>query len=105
MKSSSPNWSGKSADCIASRDDTLPPIPGSRDSVEAAARVRREIRDACRRLAQHPHSGHQRSDLTTRQDVLFWPVYSYLIIYRPDKKPLEVLRVLHGNRDLTRILG
>jgi plasmid stabilization system protein ParE len=37
--------------------------------------------------------------------VLFWPVYSYLIIYRPDKKPLEVLRVLHGNRDVTRILG
>jgi hypothetical protein len=23
----------------------------------------------------------------------------------PDKKPLEVLRVLHGNRDVTRILG
>ena len=77
----------------------------ARDSVEAAARVRREIRDACRRLAQHPYSGHQRGDLTTRQDVLFWPVYSFLIIYRPDKKPLEVLRVLHGNRDVTRILG
>ena len=77
----------------------------ARDSVEAAARVRREIRDACRRLAQHPYSGHQRGDLTTRQDVLFWPVYSFLIIYRPDKKPLEVLRVLHGNRDVSRILG
>jgi len=34
-------------------------------SVEAAARVREEIRDACRRLAQHPHIGHQRDDLTT----------------------------------------
>ena len=30
----------------------------ARDSIEAAGRVRREIRDACRRLAQHPHSGH-----------------------------------------------
>src|ERR1039458_6660809 len=75
------------------------------DSTEAAARFRQEIRDACRRLAQHPYAGHQRSDLTTRSDVLFWPVYSYLIIYRPDSKPLEILRVLHGNRDVTRVLG
>jgi antitoxin ParD1/3/4/toxin ParE1/3/4 len=51
----------------------------ARDSVEAAARVRREIRDACRRLAQHPYSGHQRGDLTTRQDVLFWPVYRAML--------------------------
>src|ERR1019366_3649991 len=29
----------------------------ARDSVEAAARVRREIRYACRRLAQHPYAG------------------------------------------------
>ena len=76
----------------------------ARDSIDAAGRVRTEIRDACRRLAQHPYSGHRRGDLTTRQDVLFWPVYSYLIVYRPDKKPLEILRVLHGNREVTRIL-
>jgi len=77
----------------------------ARDSIEAAGWVRCEIRDACRRLAHHPYSGHSRGDLTTREDVLFWPVYSYLIIYRPDRKPLEILRVLHGNRDVTRILG
>ena len=52
----------------------------ARDSIAAAARVRCEIRDACRRLAQHPYAGHRRGDLTTREDVLFWPVYSYLII-------------------------
>lgn len=56
-------------------------------------------------LAQHPNSRHRRGDLTTRDDVLFWPVYSYLVIYRPDTEPLEILRVLHGNRDVTRILG
>ena len=75
------------------------------DNMEAAARVREEFRAACRRLAQHSRLGHSRSDLTTRKDVLFWPVYSYLIIYRPDKKPLEILRVLHGRRDLMRDLG
>jgi len=48
-----------------------------RDSVEAAAKVREDIRDNCRRLARHPYMGHRRDDLTTRKDVLFWPVYSY----------------------------
>lgn len=76
----------------------------ARDSIDAARRVREEIRDACRRLAQHPQIGHRREDLTTRQDVLFWPVHSYLIVYRPDTQPLEVLRVLHGRRDVKRIL-
>ena len=72
----------------------------AKDSIEAAARVREEIRDSCRRLARHPHIGHRRNDLTTREDVRFWPVYSYLIIYRPLARPLEILRVLHGKRDL-----
>ena len=76
----------------------------ARDSVEAAGRVRQEIRDDCRRLAQHPYIGHKRDDLRTREDVRFWQVYSYLIIYRPSKGPLEILRVLHSSRDIERIL-
>jgi len=76
----------------------------ARDSIDAAARVREEIRDVCRRLAEHPQIGHQREDLTTRKDVLFWPVYSYLVVYRPGIRPLEVLRVLHGRRDVKRVL-
>jgi plasmid stabilization system protein ParE len=76
-----------------------------RDNKEVAARVREEIRGACRRLAQLPHIGHRRDDLTIRQDVRFWPVYSYLIVYRPDTRPLEILRVLHGNRNVMSILG
>src|SRR5437764_1860847 len=74
------------------------------DSVETAARVRQEIRDNCRRLAQHPYLGHRRQDLTSRREVLFWPVYSYLIIYRPETKPLQILRVLHGKRNIKRVL-
>ena len=75
------------------------------DNLEAAGRVRQKIHDACRRLAQYPFIGHRRDDLTTRQDVLFWPVYSYLIIYRPNSRPLEILRILHGKRDVTSILA
>jgi plasmid stabilization system protein ParE len=75
------------------------------DNATAAARVRQEIRDTCRRLAQHPYIGHRRDDLTTRKDVLFWPVYSYLIVYRANTKPLEILRVLHGKRNVESLLG
>jgi plasmid stabilization system protein ParE len=114
-KSSSPSWSERNAS--ASKDETFPPAPEARqdvreiwayiarDNIEAAARVRQEIRDACRRLAQYPYIGHPRDDLTSRKDVLFWPVYSYLILYRPDARPLEVLRVLHGKRDVTGLLA
>jgi plasmid stabilization system protein ParE len=53
-------------------------------------------------LAQNPRLGHKRSDLTSHP-VLFFTVYSYMIVYRPGM-PLEIVRVLHGNRDLKRIL-
>ena len=74
------------------------------DSLEAASRVRRAFLAACRLLAKHPRIGHKRADLTTRGDVLFWPVYSYLIVYRPSTTPLQILRVLHGQRDLETVL-
>jgi len=72
-------------------------------SIDAAERVRTEIYDALKKVAQNPGMGHKREDLTHR-DLLFWPVYSYLIIYRPQTQPLEVVAVLHGRRDLKRLL-
>lgn len=47
--------------------------------------------------------GHLREDLTDKP-VLFWPVGSYLVIYNPVRKPIEIVRVLHGRRDLPRLL-
>ena len=37
--------------------------------------------------------------------VLFWPVGSYTIVYRPETEPLRVIAVLHGARDLGPILS
>jgi plasmid stabilization system protein ParE len=34
----------------------------------------------------------------------FFLVYSYLIVYRFETKPLQVLRVLHAARDVENIL-
>jgi antitoxin ParD1/3/4/toxin ParE1/3/4 len=55
-----------------------------------------------RRLADFPGIGRARSDLSD-ETLRVWAVYSYLIIYRPDTKPLQVLRVIHGARELKRI--
>jgi len=36
--------------------------------------------------------------------VRFFPLYSYLIVYRPETKPLQVVAILHGRRDVVAIL-
>ena len=50
-----------------------------------------------------PTSGHRRADLTNKQ-VLFYKIFSYLVIYQPGTKPLQILGVLHGKRNVSRIL-
>jgi plasmid stabilization system protein ParE len=72
-------------------------------SREAARQVRAELRDAMRRLAAMPGIGHLREDLSD-ETVRFWAVRSYVIVYRTDTDPLQVLRVLHGARDVRAIL-
>ena len=71
--------------------------------VEMADRVESAIRDKIVFLAANPGSGHWRKNLTDA-GVKFFPVYSYLIVYRPDPKPLQVVSILHGRRDLEQIL-
>lgn len=69
------------------------------DSIKAGRRVRLLIFDACQRIAGNPGIGHSRKDLTDKP-VLFWPVGSYLIIYNPARTPVEIVRVVHGARNL-----
>jgi len=40
----------------------------------------------------------------TDEAVKFFPIYSYLIVYRPDTKPLQVVAILQGRRDVEQIL-
>jgi toxin ParE1/3/4 len=73
-------------------------------SVDAALRVYNALEEAFELLAENPGIGHRREDLTARP-VKFWSVFSYIVIYRPEKRPIEVLAVLHGARDIPRVLG
>jgi antitoxin ParD1/3/4 len=73
---------------------------------DAADRVEIEIVATCRRLAKHPGIGSKRQDITALP-VRFWtlPKFSnYVIVYRPDTAPLQVVAVLHGKRDLKKVL-
>lgn len=73
------------------------------DSARNAKRVITELRDVLYKLAKSPGIGHWREDLAGRA-YRFLPFYSYLIVYKPDTKPLEVVRVLHAGRDVRRLL-
>lgn len=73
------------------------------DNLDAADRVVADITAAFARLAQMPGLGHAREDLTARP-LLFWPVHSYLIVYRSDRKSLQIVAVVHGACDVPRIL-
>ena len=69
-----------------------------------ARRVLKDIRAALKLLGKEPGAGHVREDLTSRP-VKFWPIYSYLIIYDPKTRPIQILRILHGMRDVEEILN
>ena len=54
-------------------------------------------------LAKMPGMGHKREDLTAFQ-VRFWPVGAYLIIYRAERQPIEIVAVTQGARDIPAFL-
>jgi antitoxin ParD1/3/4/toxin ParE1/3/4 len=72
-------------------------------SVQIADRVEAAICDQIVSLAKSPGIGHWRKDLTV-EAVKFFPVYSYLIVYRPDTKPLHIVAILQSRRDVRQVL-
>jgi toxin ParE1/3/4 len=75
----------------------------NQSSAATADRVESAIREKIHFLAANPGAGHWRKSLTD-ESVKFFPVYSYLIVYRADTKPLQVVSILHGRRDVEQVL-
>lgn len=73
------------------------------DSIDAALRVHERLIEIFELLAENPEAGHFRHDLTSRP-VRFFPVYSYLVVYLADTRPIEIVRVLGGAQDVESIL-
>ena len=75
-----------------------------KQSPSGARIVAREFREVFRLLGRNPDIGHKREDLTDKT-LRFWPVRSYLVVYRPDTRPLQIVALLHGARDVAHILS
>ena len=76
------------------------------ESENAADRVEQAIYEACAFVAEAPMRGHSRTDLTTRS-LRFWTLTrypNYTVVYRPETAPLQVVAVLHGKRNIRRLL-
>ena len=77
------------------------------DSVRAANRVEDAIYKACAFLAEGPSRGSLREDLTKLQ-LRFWTVQdypNYIIAYDSETDPLQIIRILHGARDIMAIMS
>ena len=76
------------------------------NSETAADHVEQGIYDACAFLAEGPLRGHTRPDLTSRA-LRFWTLSrypNYTVVYRPDIAPLQIVAVLHGKRNIRRVI-
>jgi antitoxin ParD1/3/4/toxin ParE1/3/4 len=71
----------------------------TQSSLAIADRVESVIRDKIVFLAPTPGAGHWNENLTD-EPVKFFPVYSYLIVYRPETKPFA--SGLHPSRSSER---
>ncbi len=73
------------------------------DSFSAAERWNARLIEEIQFLAKSPGLGRARKDISF-QNILFWPVGSYLILYRVASNGIEVVAVTQGSRDLPRFL-
>ncbi len=73
------------------------------DSVGLADRVEGEFHELFATLGRMPRLGHTRKDLTKRP-VLFFGLYSFLVVYDPATRPIRIMAVLRGRRNVRRIL-
>jgi toxin ParE1/3/4 len=71
------------------------------DSPAAADAMARRLLEKARGICDAPRMGRTRPDI--RQDVRQWRVGEYLILYRETSDAVEIVRYVHGRRDITKI--
>jgi plasmid stabilization system protein ParE len=79
----------------------------AQDNPRAANQVEASVFHACELLAGSPLAGQVRRDLTPLP-VRFWVVHpysNYLIVYDPESKPIRIIRILHGARNVPSVLA
>lgn len=71
----------------------------ARDSISAADRPNDDLLAAFKLLAEFPQAGRERPELGV--GIRSRPVQSYVIFYRETPTQLQIVRVVHGARDIT----
>lgn len=78
------------------------------DAPEIALRFREAVRRTIQSLGQNPHVGPRYSSSTPRlQNLRSWPVSGFeavRIYYALEADAVHIIRILHGKRDVKRIL-
>jgi plasmid stabilization system protein ParE len=70
----------------------------------AALHVHKRLYESLSKVGAQPGLlGHVREDLAD-ESLRVFSVFSYLIIYRPETSPVQILRIIHGARDVPRAL-
>lgn len=73
------------------------------DNPAAATRVLDAFESAFRRFADHPELGHYREELADKRHR-FGMIYSYLVVYLWEPRPIQIVRVIHAARDVQTLL-
>jgi antitoxin ParD1/3/4/toxin ParE1/3/4 len=88
----------------AQRDfDELLRFVARQDGSARARVIRGEILAAVALLARMPGRGHVRDDLPST--IRAWAVHRWLILYRPETVPLEIVQIVGGWQDLPTRFG
>lgn len=73
------------------------------DNLAAATMLVARLEDLATRLAETPGMGRARAELLP--DLRSFPFGNYVLFYRPAESGIEIVRVLHGARDVPVIFG
>jgi toxin ParE1/3/4 len=73
------------------------------DNLRAADRLTHKITAQYAKLCRFPGMGSQRDEL--RPELRSWPVGNYLIFYKIVDDGIEIIRVLHGARDIPKLFN
>lgn len=77
-----------------------------RDNQASARAFRHAVIDAAMLIGDQPFAGTERPELVD-PPLRLWPLhrFSYVMVYDPSHSPPQILRIVHGARDLPQVLA
>ena len=66
----------------------------------AASKFVKKIKDTSRHIARFPEIGIARDDIGLGTNLRSFPVGNYILFYRISAAYVEMVRIIHGSRDI-----